>query len=147
VLEAHQRVARDRDVVVTLDLPPRLTALADRGLVARAVGALVENAVAHSTAGTNVTVRHARDEDTLQLVVEDDGPGIPPADRERLLEPFEVGSGAGGGVYGRGLGLALAATVAAAHGGRIELGDHEPHGLRATLSLPRRPAPRRTSRA
>lgn len=146
VLEAQQRGARDRDVDVRVDLPPRLTALADRSLVARAVGALVENAIAHAPAGSSVTVRHARDEDTLQIIVEDHGPGIPVTDRERLLAPFEVGSGVGGSVYGRGLGLALAATVASAHGGRIELSDHQPRGLRATMSLPRRPAPRRTPR-
>ena len=52
-----------------------------------------------------------------------------------------VGSGAAGG-YNRGLGLALAATVAVAHGGRIELGERTPQGLEVTLSLPRRPPSR-----
>ncbi|HYF72548.1 MAG TPA: ATP-binding protein [Nocardioides sp.] len=145
VLEAQQREARGRDVTVIVDLPSRLTALVDRSLVARAVKALVDNAVTHTPAGATVTVRHEADGHGLQLIVEDDGPGIPAGDRERLLEPFEVGAGAAGGVYGRGLGLALAATVASAHGGRVELGDRAPRGLRATLSLPRQPGPAGTT--
>ncbi len=141
-LEAHQRGAVDRGVTVVVGLPPRLPALADRILVARAVDALVENAVTHSPAGSTVTIRHELDEDTLHLVVEDDGPGIPAADRERLLEPFEVGAGRSGAVHSRGLGLALAATVAVAHGGRLDMADHAPRGLRVTMSLPRHPPSR-----
>jgi signal transduction histidine kinase len=147
MLEAQQRRGRDRGVTVRVDLPARLTALADRSLVARALGALVDNGIVHCPSGSHVTVRHVRDEEALHLVVEDDGPGIPAADRERVLEPFEVGPDVSGLVYGRGLGLALAATVAVAHGGSLDLGDHEPHGLRVTMSLPRRrPTPRIPSR-
>lgn len=147
MLEAQQRHGRVQGVTVQVDLPARLTALADRSLVARALGALVDNGIVHCPSGSHVTVRHVRDEEALHLVVEDDGPGIPAADRERVLEPFEVGPDVGGLVYGRGLGLALAATVAVAHGGSLDLADHEPHGLRVTMSLPRRrPTPRIPSR-
>lgn len=142
MLEAHQRRGRDRGVTVSVDLPSRLTALIDRGLVARAVGALVDNGIVHCPQGSRVTVRHVLDDETLQLVVEDDGPGIPAADRERLLEPFEVGPDLGGTVHSRGLGLALASTVAVAHGGRLELTDRAPRGLRVTMTLPRRPPSR-----
>jgi two-component system osmolarity sensor histidine kinase EnvZ len=77
---------------------------------------------------------------SLAYVVEDDGPGIPEADRARALQPFTRldaarDPNAGGGV---GLGLSIAMDVARSHGGSLELGDSaELGGLKATLRLPR----------
>jgi two-component system, OmpR family, osmolarity sensor histidine kinase EnvZ len=77
---------------------------------------------------------------SLAFVVEDDGPGIPEADRARALQPFTRLEAArtqtdGGNV---GLGLSIAMDVARSHGGTLELGDSaELGGLRATLRLPR----------
>ena len=73
-------------------------------------------------------------------MVEDDGPGIPEADRARALQPFTRLEAArpqtsGGSV---GLGLSIAMDVARSHGGSLELGESgELGGLRATLRLPR----------
>jgi two-component system osmolarity sensor histidine kinase EnvZ len=103
----------------------------------RAVGNLLANA------GRFGKVRRlsldAREPGHLAFVVEDDGPGIAPADRETALQPFQRLDAArdpnhGGGV---GLGLAIAADIARSHGGTIVL-DQSPDlgGLRARLSLP-----------
>ena len=53
------------------------------------------------------------------------------------MHPFERGTHANQPINSKGLGLAIARTVARAHGGELELTDREPHGLRATLVMPR----------
>ena len=73
-------------------------------------------------------------------MVEDDGPGIPEADRARALQPFTRLDAARTPDAGAsvGLGLSIALDVARSHGGSLELGDSpELGGLRATLRLPR----------
>ena len=99
----------------------------------RAVGNLTDNAVAYAG---GARLRATRDATTATVIVEDDGPGIAPGDRPRLLEPFERGEAsrnhATGGV---GLGLSIVRDVAARHDGALELGDSPAGGLRVTLSF------------
>ncbi len=99
---------------------------------------LVDNALRF---GKRATLRLDARADALICVVEDDGPGIPPGERERVFEPFYRLDGsrsrATGGV---GLGLAIARSMARAHGGDIVLEAAAPSGLRAVVSLPRGPA-------
>ncbi|MBK6862821.1 MAG: HAMP domain-containing protein [Ideonella sp.] len=101
----------------------------------RAIGNLVDNAVAH---GGKVGVRLHDAPGELRIVVEDDGPGIAPADLARATEPYvrldAARSLAGGGV---GLGLAIVRDAAASHGGRLVLENRSEGGLRASLVLPR----------
>ena len=96
---------------------------------------LVDNAIRYGQrAGISV-----RDDDR-QLIIEvrDDGPGIPEALLARALEPFyRVESSRNAGTGGFGLGLSIAQTVAQAHHGQLLLRNGEPHGLVATLVLPR----------
>ena len=68
--------------------------------------------------------------------VEDDGPGIPPDQRERLLEPFARGVGAS--PNGTGLGLAIVAEQAAIDGGELRLTDSDRGGLGVEVRLPAR---------
>jgi len=104
-------------------------------ILKRAVTNLVDNAVAH---GERVTVRIDDAADALRVVIEDDGPGIPQADLERVTEPFVRIDAArrldSGGV---GLGLAIVRDAAAYHGGQLILENRAEGGLRATLALPR----------
>ena len=72
--------------------------------------------------------------DGVELVVADDGPGVPEADRERVVQRF-VRLEASRTRGGHGLGLNLVSAIAVAHGGRLVIGDNAP-GLRATLWLP-----------
>ncbi|WP_121255014.1 PAS domain-containing sensor histidine kinase [Nocardioides ferulae] len=129
--------ARQRRVELAVRLPERFTAIADRRLLARAVYELVDNAVRHSPPGGSVVVRCSAEHHTLALHVEDEGPGICPEERERLLHYFEIGAADTDGFSRRGLGLAFADTVAVAHGGSLRLDARVPRGLVATLAIPR----------
>ncbi|WP_457319920.1 sensor histidine kinase [Roseateles sp. P5_E11] len=96
---------------------------------------LIHNAVSYAGASARITVRCGSDAAGPWLEVEDNGPGIAPADRPAAMLRFRRGDAATG--TGSGLGLAIAADIAARHGGRLELLDaHAGPGLRARLSLP-----------
>jgi signal transduction histidine kinase len=100
----------------------------------RALRNLVENAVAY---GTRARVAVSRGWGEAVVTIDDDGPGIPQAQIERVFEPFvrleESRSRATGGV---GLGLAIARSVARAHGGEVTLANRGGGGLQAELRLP-----------
>lgn len=102
----------------------------------RAVSNLVENAAEF---GHHIRVRLLpMVREGVRIEVEDDGPGIPEAEKARVLEPFHRGDAERDpGRPGFGLGLAIVADIVAAHGGRIELADAEPNGLLVRISLPR----------
>ncbi len=108
--------------------------LVDPDRIAELLGILVDNALQHGGAGVHVGVATRRAGGT-ELVVTDDGPGIPEAQRSRVLERFVRGDVARSG-DGAGLGLSIAGWIVAAHGGRLLLEDNQP-GLRARVLLPR----------
>ncbi|TAJ97459.1 MAG: HAMP domain-containing protein [Reyranella sp.] len=100
----------------------------------RGISNLVDNAVKY---GTAVTVRlDTTQAGRVSIDVEDDGPGVPDAEKPRVVEPFYRGDDARHSVGGFGLGLAIAATVARHHGGTLTLHDRAPHGLRVRLEIP-----------
>jgi signal transduction histidine kinase len=96
---------------------------------------LVENAARH--AGGKVALALAEVDGQAVIHVDDDGPGIPPAERRRVFDRFvrldESRSRAGGG---SGLGLAIVAEIAAAHGGEVTVGDSPLSGARFTIRIP-----------
>jgi two-component system osmolarity sensor histidine kinase EnvZ len=125
-------------VAVRADVPDQAPPVALRpGAVSRALQNLVANAAEH---GDEVEIAVRLAPRHIEFDVEDDGPGIPPDQRETALKPFTRLDAArnqdrGGGV---GLGLSIAAEVARAHGGALILGQSERlGGLRARLRLPR----------
>ena len=112
------------------DVPVRPQALR------RALDNLVENAWRHGT--PPVLLRTGADADGVWLEVQDQGPGIAPAELDRIRQPFARGDGAArSGAPGAGLGLAIVERVARSHGGRLELHSAPGAGLRARLVLPR----------
>lgn len=136
-VEEMQTIADERDIELVTTAPVRLSASFDPDRLGLALGALIENAVLYSPDGCPVRVEVAHSGDWLQVAVADLGSGISPDERARLVEPFERGSHLNQVVDGRGLGLAVAGTVARAHGGELLLVDNEPRGLRAVLTLDR----------
>jgi len=105
-----------------------------RDELARVVRNLLHNAVRHASSIVTITLRAADTQSTL--VVEDDGPGVPPADRERIFERFarlddarSVDDG------GTGLGLAIAREIVEAHGGTVGVQDGSA-GARFVVTLP-----------
>lgn len=106
----------------------------DRELLVQLVTNLLDNAALHTPPGTIVTVSARAGAAEAELVVADTGPGVPEADRDRIVQRF-VRLNHGRTTKGHGLGLNLVAAIAAAHGGRIAVEDNKP-GLRVILSLP-----------
>lgn len=107
-----------------------------------AVDNLVRNAVTHAQA-TRIVLAARRHDDTMTIVVDDNGRGLPEDEHETVLGRFSRGSNAAPG--GSGLGLALVAQQAELHGGRIELSNGPLGGLRATLTISTSPDPHANS--
>jgi two-component system osmolarity sensor histidine kinase EnvZ len=100
----------------------------------RCVTNLLENALRH---GTRSEVSAAMAGTMVEIAVDDDGPGIPPEQREEAFRPFHrLDSGRSLASGGVGLGLAIARDIARGHGGDIVLGESRLGGLRAVVKLP-----------
>lgn len=106
--------------------------------IRRAIRNLIENAIAY---GKKANVHLDESPEAYEIVVDDDGPGIPEADRERVFDPFvRLESSRSAETGGTGLGLTLVKAIAQGHGGTIRLENRKEGGLRALLCLPREPA-------
>ncbi|MET8230632.1 HAMP domain-containing sensor histidine kinase [Micromonospora sp. NPDC005298] len=134
-----------RDACQAHDLPVNLLRLApetvevwhvERRRIAQILANLLDNAVSHG--GGAVAVRLGRDGDAGVIEVDDDGPGVPVEDREAIFGRFVRGRAAHtrGAGDGTGLGLALVAQHAAAHGGRVGVTDRPGGGARFRVTLP-----------
>lgn len=115
---------RDEDLVLPLK----------RQALKRAITNLVTNAARF---GDNIIIRAATEGQWVRIEVDDDGPGIPPSERENVFRPFYRLDHARNQDEGNsGLGLAIARDIAKSHGGEIALGESSKGGLRAIISLP-----------
>jgi len=108
-----------------------LTVRADRRALEGAIGALLRRAARHSRDGDVIALRHAMAADTMAIIVEDEGDGL--ASQDLVCET----AGPVNGTRGLDLGLSLARSLAAAHGGDIRLESAPGIGARAWLTLPR----------
>jgi two-component system sensor histidine kinase KdpD len=97
---------------------------------------LLSNAVRHSPVGGRVCVCVRANGGSVSIVVQDEGPGIPPEAQERVFEPFERFDPQSG--HGTGLGLAVSRRLAEVLGGRLTLSSTPGEGSSFTLALPRR---------
>jgi two-component system sensor histidine kinase CpxA len=122
---------------------------ADPRWLAAAIENVVRNALRHTPEGTGVRLALETNPESVTLRIADDGPGIPEQELERIFEPFHrVGQDRDRSTGGAGLGLAIAARVVAAHGGRIAARNltparQTPSGLEVSVWLPRQSAGRR----
>jgi two-component system sensor histidine kinase TctE len=135
----HQALARDVDL--GFDLAPA-TVRGDAFLLREALANLVHNGIEYSPRGGRVTVRTGVRDGRAFAEVEDDGPGIPPTERERVLERFYRMPGTPG--TGSGLGLAIVREIASGHGAAIVIGEGmggkgaetDGQGCRVALTFP-----------
>ncbi len=102
-------------------------------LLSEAIKNLIENAIKHCPRGSRIAVRCTQAMGKARIVVEDNGPGIPPELRQQALERFGRLDGSRG--PGSGLGLAIANEIALRHGASLELSRSDSGGLSARLEL------------
>ena len=130
-------LAAERGVRLEVDAAAPAPAMADRDRLIQLLLILVDNAVDHSPRGATVTVRVARAGGSVNLRVDDQGPGIPEQERERIFEPFTRLKGTTRhGSGGTGLGLAIARRIADAMGGTIRAESPAGGGARFSVTLP-----------
>jgi two-component system sensor histidine kinase CreC len=108
----------------------------DAFLLQRAIANLLRNAIEFAPAGSRVQIRAREDPDQVVISVRDQGPGLPDYAHERVFDKFYSLARPDTGKKSTGLGLAFVREVAALHGGRITLANHDDGGAVATLTLP-----------
>jgi signal transduction histidine kinase len=139
VAEELERLRRETALEVQGDLEPvRLTG--DPVALSRVLRNLLNNAARHAVSRVAVSVR--RGPGGVRVVVVDDGPGIPPEDRERVFDRFvRLDSDRSRSAGGSGLGLAIVREIVAAHGGQVGIGAGLGTGTSVTVQLPLPPEP------
>jgi signal transduction histidine kinase len=134
VAELYDAVAEEKGVVLVTEISGPLPVYGDAALIRQAVANLVDNAVKFSPSGGTVRLVGRPTAGGSEIIVSDQGPGIPEADRARATERFYRGEAARN-TPGSGLGLSLVQAVAQLHFGSLRLEDAGP-GLIAILGLP-----------
>ncbi len=131
-------VARGTDVRFGVSVePPSLRLLGDEERLHQVLTNLVGNAVRHSPQGGSVRLSAKGHNGVARIEVADEGPGIPPAEAERVFERFYRSDHARSATDGgSGLGLAIARWVVELHGGEIHVKRARPHGCRVVVELP-----------
>ncbi len=138
IVELYEPVAEEKGAQLRLDVAPALSMTGNRELIGQSLANLIDNALKYGapepgTPADIVVSAMARNGDA-EISVADQGPGVAPADRARVLDRFVRLEGARSRP-GSGLGLSLAAAVARLHGGSLRLEDNVP-GLRVVIAVP-----------
>jgi two-component system osmolarity sensor histidine kinase EnvZ len=119
---------------IDVTAPDHVWVSVKRAGLRRVLANLTDNALKH---GSQMAMRLVQDERSVEIAVEDNGPGIPEPRREEAFRPFHrLDEGRNLQSGGSGLGLAIARDIARAHGGDIVLSDSALGGLKATVRLP-----------
>jgi signal transduction histidine kinase len=129
-----ERLHRGKGVAIDVDVDPKAVFRGERGDFDELVGNLLENAAKWCKSRVNVTV--TRNDDGMEVKVDDDGPGLPAEHRAKALER---GKRLDESEPGTGLGLSIVSELADIYGGRLHLEDSPIGGLRARLVLPAAP--------
>ncbi len=129
-----ERLHRDKAIAIDVDIDAKAVFRGERGDFDELVGNLLENAAKWCKSRVYVTV--TRNDEGLQVIVDDDGPGLPAEHRAKALER---GKRLDESEPGTGLGLSIVNELADIYGGRLHLEDSPTGGLRARLELPAAP--------
>ena len=134
-VEAFSPLASARGVRVEPSVPASLSARVDAGAMRQILLNLLDNAVKYGPPGEAVVVGLERAAGAIRIFVEDRGPGIPAADRERIWKKFVrlEGQAHSGGA---GIGLAVVRDLASLHGGTAFVEDARPNGARFVVEIP-----------
>lgn len=134
VVGSHAARADELGVDLGADAPALAYVLGNQSELRSLIANLVDNALRYAPPGSSVTVSAMVFQDSIELAVVDEGPGIPAGERERVFQRFH--RVAGDPTAGSGLGLSIAKAITDRHHGSIRLEDARP-GLAAKVSLPR----------
>ena len=144
LVDAAVYAARRRHPDVTYELHDSVNGAALSGWTGGLrllVDNLLDNAALHGRPGGRIDVSVGGENGSLLVRVDDDGPGLPAEERDRVLEPFARGLGVT--APGTGLGLAIVAQQVALHGGEMQLDESPLGGLRVRVALPANRGPER----
>lgn len=131
--------------IVEIDAQGRLEAWADRAALEQVVSNLLTNAVKFSPEGSRIKLRASRHEDRIRVSVEDEGPGVMPAEREQIFERFYRGSSdLARTTRGAGIGLSVVADLVNRMGGTIHVEQSPAGGAAFVIGLRAVPEPART---
>jgi signal transduction histidine kinase len=137
-VESFAPLAQTRRVEVRAVCGDGCAASVDRGAFRQILLNLLDNAVKYGPAGQTVTVALACAGDRARVTVEDEGPGVPAAERARIFEPFyRLDRGGDGADTGSGIGLAVVRELVERHGGRVWVEAAARGGARFIVDLPR----------
>ena len=132
----HRLEPRLQGNPISIDLPEDLPNVnVDPVLVSQVLANLLDNAAKYTPPGTPIRIAAVADAPMVRVVVEDDGPGLPPGDSRLLFEKFQRGRQESA-VVGAGLGLAICRAIVGAHGGEITAGPGTRGGARFEFTLP-----------
>jgi signal transduction histidine kinase len=133
VVSSFDPLLRSHDISVEVALDGHETASVDGDAVRRILVNLLDNAVRYGPEGQTLRISASNRDGRLELAVQDQGPGIPTIDRERIWQPFERGSTNVNG--GTGIGLAVVHQLVKLHGGTVRIDTVTP-GARFVVILP-----------
>jgi signal transduction histidine kinase len=135
-LDAFRPLAAARGAALVADLPPQIAVQADQSALRQILLNLLDNAVKYGPQGQTVRVRAERENGRTRIVVDDQGPGIPGEDRERVWAGyFRLQRETRSAVAGSGIGLAVVRSLAEDMGGRTWIEDTEAGGARFVVEL------------
>ncbi len=135
LIEEVAAAARRDGTDISLALPEDYALPLRPDAMRRCIGNLLSNARRY---GSHVWVTALPVADGVDIIIDDDGPGIPAAQRENVFRPFfRLDAARNPATGGVGLGLTIARDVARGHGGELTLEESPQHGLRVRLHLPR----------
>jgi signal transduction histidine kinase len=133
VTNALQRLYRDRSITLGRHISPDLQAACDRQDLNEILANLLDNAFKHALSKIDVSARLDKGSEKLSVIIDDNGPGLPPEARDIV---FNIGERWDSQVPGSGLGLAIARDLARLYGGDVALDSSPLGGLRVVLTLP-----------
>jgi len=135
VVELYDATAEAGGIELVIDVNGEPTTLGDKDLLASATANLIDNALKYAGGMATVQVRATQERNTMSIVVQDNGPGIPPEERAKVITRF-YRLDRSRSLPGNGLGLPIVAAISKLHSGTFSLGDAGP-GLIARIVLPR----------
>lgn len=137
VLDVGTRLAHRKSVVVRVRTTTAAAVLGEPQALRRALLNLVENAIKYTPTGGRVEVSLTREDGSAAVAVDDTGPGVTPADVERMFQPFvRLDAARDRATGGAGLGLSIAQAIVAAHNGTLTVDRAPIGGARFTIRLP-----------